>query len=160
MQTVADPGPPCKIIVSLSSKGHYNDAQNQILFLQLILELSIDDIFNITMMLIILKLILFLKKAVNYTIYLLFNKHRRNKRRIRSEAEKAKTFRVAGFQNRNFPDLKCMFLGAHAHQKHRKFNICNKKCINKNFTKILIVCLILFHFVSEGCMYYLNVSKQ
>ena len=40
-----------------------------------------------------------------------------------AEAEKAKTFQVAGFGDRNFPEEKCVFLGAYAERKHRELKL-------------------------------------
>ena len=47
-----------------------------------------------------------------------------------AEAEKAKTFRVAGFGDKNFAEKKCVFLQANAEPKHREFKFRDKKCVN------------------------------
>ena len=48
------------------------------------------------------------------------------KYRVWPQAEKAKTFQVAGFGDRNFPEEKCVFLRAYAEQKHRELKLSDK----------------------------------
>ena len=67
---------------------------------------------------------------------------RRGMRGLDQRQKKAKTFQVAGFLDKNLPDLKCVFLGVHAHRKHRKLNLCDTQMRKLYFynNNILYVC--------------------
>ena len=49
----------------------------------------------------------------------------------RAVAEKAKTFRVAGFGGQKFPDEKLVFLGVYAEKKRRKLKFWEEKKVPK-----------------------------